>query len=97
MDALQAQIEVIKGLGVLGLLVLVIIGRLRGWWVEGGTHKKLEQQWEERFQDKEAECKEYREENRTLWQEKVLDARKAGDIAEAYIEIWEREHGKRSP
>lgn len=73
--------------GIIGILVFVLWARLRGtpMWVEGGTYRK-----------KEEECTKLSEENKILWQEKVADARKSESIAEAYIEIWEREHGTRT-
>lgn len=49
--------------------------------------------YEQRLTEKERECESYRQENKQLWQEKVVDARESADIAKAYIRLREREDG----
>lgn len=66
-QGLAEQVEVIRNLGFLGLFIAAIVGRYWGFWYDGPTVKRREEEWEKRLAEKEAECKAYAEENKQLW------------------------------
>jgi hypothetical protein len=72
--------DLLQNLGLIGVLTIALLGRYRGWWVDGPTHRKTEER-----------CGVLQAENTTLWKEKVEDAKEQGELAKAYMKLREQE------